>query len=47
MDFGWDLNFWVLLIKRNRTSNWLKNIAILGVILNILSSLRFSVIKCD
>lgn len=45
MDFGWDMNSWIFLIKRNELSNWLKNIDILGVILNKFSSLGFSVIS--
>lgn len=46
MDSRQDLNFWILLIKRNKTSNWLENTDILGVILNKFSSFGFSVIKC-
>lgn len=41
MDFRWDFNFWILLIKRNRISNWLGNVDIAELILN-----KFSVIKC-
>lgn len=35
-----DLNFWILLIKRNRISNWLRNVDISGLILNRFSLLN-------